>query len=100
MTVATVPIGYSDGYFRSFSNEADVLVGGRRCSVLGRVTMDQIIVDVTKVKSARLGDEVVVLGRQGKEEVTADQLAELADTINYEIVCSLGNRLPRVYKNY
>jgi len=100
MTVATIPIGYSDGYFRSFSNRASVLVGGRRCSVLGRVTMDQIMVDVTKMKNVRLGEDVVILGRQGKEEVTAEELADYEKTINYEIVCSLGNRLPRVYKNY
>ncbi len=98
MTVATLPIGYGDGYLRGLSGKADVLVGGRRCPVLGRVTMDQIVVDVSKVRNPRLGMPVVILGRQGKEEVCAYELAQLAHTINYEIVCSLGGRLPRVYK--
>ncbi len=99
MRVATIPIGYSDGYFRSFSNQASVLIGGKVCDILGRVTMDQVIVDVSKVKNVQLGDEVVVMGAQGKEEISADDLAELADTINYEVICSLGNRLGKVYKN-
>ena len=97
LTVATLPIGYNNGYFRSFSNKCHVLIGGARCPVLGRVTMDQIIVDVSKVKSPKIGMEVVILGRQGKETIDADHLAHCAGTINYEIVCSLGNRLPRVY---
>lgn len=95
MTVATLPIGYSDGYLRGFSGTAFVLAGGRRCPVLGRVTMDQIVVDVSKVKNPRLGMPVVVLGK----EIPADELARLAQTINYEIVCSLGSRLPRIYNN-
>lgn len=98
MTVATLPIGYSDGYLRGLSGKADVLVDGQRCPVLGRVTMDQIVVDVSKVKNPRLGMPVVILGRQGKEEVCTYELAQLAHTINYEIACSLGSRLPRVYK--
>ncbi len=98
MTVATLPIGYSDGYLRGLSGKADVLAGGRRCPVLGRVTMDQIVVDVSRVKNPRLGMPVVILGRQGKEEVCAHELARIAHTIHYEIVCSLGSRLPRVYK--
>jgi len=105
MTVATLPIGYSDGYPRGLSGKADVLIGGRRCPVLGRVTMDQIVVDVSKIKNPRPGMPVTILGKQGKEprgslreEVRACELARLAHTINYEIVCSLGSRLPRVYK--
>ncbi len=98
MTVATLPVGYNDGYWRVFSNKADVLVAGKRCRVLGRVTMDQIMVDVSKVKNVKLGDEAVLLGRQGSQEISADELSKLADTIHYEIVCSLGNRLPKVYK--
>lgn len=97
MTVATLPIGYSDGYFRCFSNNAEVLIGGRRCPVVGRVTMDQIMVDVSQVKNAKVGLETVVLGFQGNSRISADDLAKWAETINYEIVCSLGNRLPRVY---
>ena len=98
MTVATLPAGYSDGYPRGLSGKADVLVGGKRCPVLGRVTMDQIVVDVTKVKNPRLGMPVVILGKQGRHEVSADELAQIVRTINYEIVCSLGSRLARVYK--
>ncbi len=98
MTVATLPIGYSDGYLRGLSGKADVLIGGRRCPVLGRVTMDQIVVDVSKVKNPRLGMPVVILGKQGKNKICAHELAQLAHTIPYEIACSLGSRLPRVYK--
>lgn len=98
MTVATVPIGYADGYFRAFSNKAHVLIGGHRCQVLGRVTMDQIVVDVSHCPRVKVGSPVVVMGRQGKEEVNADELAHHADTINYEIVCSFGSRLVKQYK--
>lgn len=99
--IAVLPIGYSNGYLRSLSNKAFVLVGGMRCPVLGRVTMDQIMVDVTVLAlSGRLpviGDEAVILGRQKDQEIRAEELARLADTISYEIVCSLGSRLPRHY---
>ena len=70
----------------------------KHCPIVGRVTMDQIIVDVSSVKSPKLGMPVTILGEQGKENISADELADYANTINYEIVCSLGNRLPRVYK--
>ena len=98
MTVATLPIGYSNGYLRGLSGKADVLVNGRRCPVLGRITMDQIVVDVSKIKNPRLGMPVVILGKQGKDEVCAYELAQHARTINYEIVCSLGSRLPRILR--
>ncbi len=98
MKTATIAIGYNDGYMRAFSNKADVLIDGKRCRVLGRVTMDQIVVDVTGVSNVRPGSEVVIIGKQKKEVAPADDLAKHADTINYEIVCALGNRLPRVYK--
>ena len=97
MKVAVIPIGYSDGYLRHFSNKSFVLIEGKRCPVLGRVTMDQIVVDVSSLKDVRLAASVVILGRQGAEIITADELAQYAKTINYEIVCSLGNRLPRCY---
>lgn len=97
MLVATIPIGYNDGYFRAFSNRASVLIGGTRCPVVGRVTMDQVMVDASHVKDIRLGDPVTILGRQKSERISADELAGHAGTINYEIVCSLGNRLPKVY---
>ena len=98
MLVATIPIGYNDGYFRALSNKAAVLINGIRCPVVGRVTMDQIMVDATDVKGIKLGDSVVILGSQKKENISADELAAHAGTISYEIVCSLGNRLPKVYK--
>ncbi len=98
MTIAVLPIGYNDGYSRSFSNKADVIIDGERCPIVGRVTMDQTMVDVTHVKSPRLGMPVVILGEQKGRSVTADELAQWTGTINYEIVCSLGNRLSRVYK--
>lgn len=99
MTVATLPIGYSDGYLRGLSGRAFVLVEGRRCPVLGRVTMDQTVVDVSKVRKPRLGMPVVILGKQRNAEISADDIARAAGTISYEIVCSLGSRLPHVYKD-
>lgn len=98
MTVATLPIGYQDGYLRCLSNKSCVLVSGKRCPVIGRVTMDQIMVDISKAGRAVVGTEAVILGKQGKETISADALAAWAKTISYEIICSLGNRLPRVYK--
>jgi len=98
MKVATVPIGYSDGYPRLLSNKSYVLIDGVRCPLLGQVTMDQIVVDVSKVKKTTLGMPVTILGTEKKESVTADDLAKLAQTINYEIVCNLGMRLPRIYR--
>ncbi|HBR14912.1 MAG TPA: alanine racemase [Candidatus Omnitrophica bacterium] len=106
MTVATLPLGYNDGYLRGFSGKASVLVEGIRCPVIGRVTMDQIMVDVSKVvlsgsrtkHSLRLGLPVTILGSQKDQTISADELARHGETINYEIVCLLGNRLPRVYK--
>jgi alanine racemase len=94
--VATVPVGYADGYPRSLSDRADVLIGGHRCRVVGSVTMDQLIVDCGDLKVAT-GDEVVLLGRQGDEEVTAWELARHLDTVAYEIVTRIGPRVPREY---
>jgi alanine racemase len=99
MKTATISIGYNDGYMRAFSNKAHVLISGKRCKVLGRVTMDQLVVDVSSVKNVYPGTEVVIIGKQKNESVSADELAKHADTINYEIVCSLGNRLPRIYRS-
>lgn len=100
-TVAILPIGYSNGYLRSLSNKAFVLIGGLRCPVIGRVTMDQIIVDITAVtlsgRIPKIGDEAVLLGSQKGEHITADELASWADTISYEMICALGSRLPRIY---
>ncbi|MEO6458546.1 MAG: alanine racemase [Chloroflexia bacterium] len=95
--VGLVPLGYADGYVRALSNRAQVLVRGRRCPVIGRVSMDQIAIDLTSVDQAHEGDEVVLIGRQGGESITADDLASWAGTISYEILCGLAPRLPRVY---
>jgi alanine racemase len=94
--VATVPVGYADGYPRSLSNRADVLIGERRCRVAGSVTMDQLIV-VCGDHEIVEGDEVVLIGRQGSEEITAWELAGHLDTVAYEIVTRIGARVPRTY---
>jgi alanine racemase len=94
--VATVPVGYADGYPRAMSSVADVLIRGVRCRVAGSVTMDQLIVDCGEVPVA-VGDEVVLLGAQGHEKVTAEELAGHAGTIPYEIVTRIGRRVPREY---
>jgi alanine racemase len=96
-TIASVLIGYGDGYHRRLSSRADVLVAGRRRRLAGRVTMDQVMVDCGD-EDVAVGDEVVCIGRQGTEHVSADELAEIAGTINYEIVCGITARVPRVHK--
>lgn len=92
--IATVPVGYADGYPRILSSRADVLIRGHRCRVAGSVTMDQLIVDCGDVP-VEPGDDVVLLGRQGEETVTAEELARQAETIDYEIVTGIGARVPR-----
>lgn len=92
--VATVPVGYADGYPRTLSSRADVLIRGQRCRVAGSVTMDHLIVDCGDVP-VETGDDVVLLGRQGDDAVTAEELARHADTIGYEIVSGIGARVPR-----
>jgi alanine racemase len=95
-TVATVPVGYADGFSRRLSEVGEVLVGGRRRPLAGTVTMDQIVVDVGN-DPVTVGDEVVLLGAQGTEEITADEWADKTGTISYEVVCGIGPRLPRRY---
>lgn len=95
-TVATVPVGFADGYHRVLSSRAEVLIRGRRYRVAGTVTMDQIMVDC-RDDDVQVGDEVVLIGRQDDEEVSAKELAGLAGTISYEIVTSIGERVPREY---
>lgn len=94
---ALVPIGYGDGYGRALSNRGMMLVGGRRARVLGRVCMDQTVIEVPRDVEARVGDEVVVVGQQGGDAISVDELATLAGTINYELVTGLSARLPRDY---
>jgi alanine racemase len=96
-TLALVPMGYADGYHRALSNRGYMLVGGRRAPVVGRVSMDQTTIDVTGIPGVREGDPVVVVGRQGKEQVSFSDLAALIDTIPYELLTHLNKRLPRVY---
>lgn len=93
--IAVLPVGYSEGFDRALSNRAHVLVRGRRAPVRGRVCMNLTMVDVTDIKGVRLGDEVVLIGRQGEESVTMELLASWAGTINYEIMARLSPRLPR-----
>jgi alanine racemase len=95
--IGLVPLGYADGYRRDLSNRAQALVGGRRVPVVGRVSMDQIGLDLTAVPEAREGDEVVLVGSQGDAIVTADDLADWAGTISYEVLCGLSERVPRTY---
>lgn len=98
--IATLPIGYADGYSRHLSNKASVLIGGQRHPVVGRVCMDQIMIDLGPICEAKAGDEVVLFGKQGDAEITVTELANLAGTINYELVCGISKRVPRIYKNY
>jgi alanine racemase len=94
--IATVPIGYADGYTRRMTGQAEVLVGGRRCPVAGAITMDMCMVDVSGV-DCKLGDEVVLLGAQGEARIDAEELARWAGTIVWEVFCGISKRVPRVY---
>ena len=98
MRVATITAGFGDGYLRAGSNRAEVLIGGRRCRVLGRITMDQTLVDVSRVPGVASGDEAVLLGRQGGEAITANELASWCDTIPWEVLAGITYRVPRVYR--
>ena len=98
--IATLGLGYADGYSRLNSGKIEVLCGGKKCPVVGNICMDQCMVDVSEVPNVKLGDEIVLLGKQGDEEISADDLAAINGTINYEITCCFDLRLPKVYKNY
>jgi alanine racemase len=97
---AVVAMGYGDGYFRLHSNASHVLVRGKRCPIRGRVTMDQIMIDVTRVPGVRVGDEVVAVGEQGSEEIQVRELAMQAHTIPWEILTNISARVPRIYKHF
>ncbi len=97
--IATLPIGYADGYSRHLSNHGEVLIRGRRAPVVGKVCMDFIMVDVTDIPRASEGDEVILMGRQGKEQITPEEIADKINSIPYEVLCSIGKRVPRIYKN-
>ena len=95
--IATVPVGYADGLRRGLSNNFNVLVHGERCPQVGRITMDMSLIDVTRLRGrVQCGDEVVLIGRQGSDEITADDLAVQLGTINYEVVSGIAQRVPRV----
>jgi alanine racemase len=97
-TIAVLCAGYGDGIPRSVSNRASILLKGVRCPVLGRVTMDQTIVDVTDVPGVASGDEAVIVGRQGADEISVGEFSRWADTIPWETLCSVTKRVPRVYR--
>jgi alanine racemase len=96
--VGLVPVGYADGYARALSGRAEVLVAGRRVPVVGTISMDQLTVDLGPGSREDVGEEVILLGAQGDERITAEELAAARGTINYEITCAVGGRIPRVYE--
>ena len=96
--VATIPVGYGDGYPRSLSGKGYVLIHGKKAPILGRVCMDQFMVDISGIPGAMEGDKVTLLGADGQERITAEELGELSGRFNYECVCTLGKRIPRVYR--
>lgn len=98
-TIATLPVGYEDGYLRYFSNKAEVLYKGHRYPIVGRVCMDQLMVDLGQSSKAKIGDAITVVGKEGKEEITLEELAVLANSINYELACLLGSRAKRYYRD-
>jgi alanine racemase len=95
--IATLPVGYADGFSRALSNTGQVLLGGKLCQVVGRVCMDMCLVDATRVPAAKVGDEVVLIGNQGRAVLPAEDMAARLATITYEIVCTIGSRVPRFY---
>lgn len=97
MRVATIPTGYADGYNRALSNKGFVLIRGKRTRILGRICMDQFMVDVTDIPEAKEDDEVTLIGRDGEEEITVEEMAACSGGFHYEIICDIGKRVPRVY---
>ena len=97
MRIATVPVGYADGYLRALSNKAEVLIRGKRAPVVGNVCMDQMMVDVTDIPEAAVDDQVTLAGSDGEETVSFGELAAIAGTIHYELLCLVSKRVPRVY---
>ena len=95
--IATLPVGYADGYNRRLSNRGEVLVRGKRAKIAGIVCMDLTMVDVTEISGVQVKDEVILLGKQGSEEIGAAEIAGWLETIPYEVLCAIGKRVPRVY---
>ncbi len=96
--IATIPVGYADGYARGLSNKGAVLIHGKRAPICGRVCMDQFMVDVTDIPEIKMGDEVILIGSAGEETITMEEVGELSGRFNYEFVCNLGKRIPRVFR--
>lgn len=97
LKLATVPIGYADGYIRNLASDAYMIVGGKKAKVVGRICMDQCMIDVTGIDNIKVGDVVTVVGSVGDTEISTDDVASWTGTINYEVVCLVGKRVPRVY---
>lgn len=97
MTIATIPVGYADGYPRNLSNLGYVLIRGKKAPIVGRVCMDQFMVDVTDIEGVSFGDNVTLIGKDGKETISVEDLSDLSGRFNYEFICDLGKRIPRVY---
>lgn len=97
MRIATIPVGYGDGYPRSLSSKGCVLIHGKRAPILGRICMDQFMADVTEIPDVRFGDRVTLVGRDGSENLTVEDLSDLCGRFNYELICALGKRIPREY---
>lgn len=98
--IATVPIGYADGYSRLLSNKGKCIINGHFANIVGRICMDQMMVDVTDIPNVKCGDQVTIVGRVGDKEISFDDIADLSQTVNYESVCLIGKRIPRIYKKY
>lgn len=97
MKIATIPVGYADGYPRSLSNIGSVIIHGQRAPIVGRVCMDQFMVDVTGIENVRFGDKVTLIGKDGEETICVEELSDLSGRFHYEFVCDIGKRVPRVY---
>jgi alanine racemase len=97
--IASIPLGYADGYSRLLSNKGQVLVKGKRAPVVGRVCMDAFMVDISRIPGVKVGSEVVLMGKQGKDQITAHDLGNWTNTFGYEIMTRMGKRLPAVYRH-
>ena len=97
MKIAIIPTGYADGYSRLLSNKGYVIIGGKKANIVGRICMDQFMADVTDIYGLKAGEEVTLMGRDGDEQITADDIADIIGTIGYEVVCGISKRVPRIY---
>lgn len=97
MKIATVPIGYADGFIRSYAKDGYMIINGKRADIVGRICMDQTMLDVTEIEDVNIGDEVIVFGNGDSGERTADDLAKVSETINYEVICIVSKRVPRLF---